>query len=98
MWAYCRYQHSPWLCNLDWESKKFRGKMKKADMACLMEKIEQYYRGREEEFQAGRMPGEEEEGEGEERRFEFLISGDHSPKRAVHMPGYPEYVHVSMCI
>lgn len=64
----------------------------------LFEKIEQYYREREEEFWA--MGRGEEAGKGEEREFEFLISGDHPRdlKRSVHMPGYPEYVHVSMCI
>ena len=93
-----RYRQSPWLCNLDWSSKKFRGKEKKTDMKRLLGQLEEHYEQREREFRVGggwQQGGgggvkgrEEEEGEG---RVDFFISGDGRTKRAVHMPGYPEY-------
>lgn len=90
----CRYLQSPWLCNLDWSSKKFRGKAKKSDMKKLLDQIEEHYRQRDDEFRAGRMwSGEVEGGGGVDdsgRKMEFFISGDGPAKRAVHMPGYPE--------
>lgn len=87
----CRYLQSPWLCNLDWSSKKFRGKTKKSDMKKLLGQIEEHYRQRDDEFRAGR--GRSGEGEGVDDsggKMEFFISGEGPAKRAVHMPGYPE--------
>ena len=87
-----RYEGNPWLCNLDWESKKFRGRAKKADMSRLVQRIEEYYNHKEEEFRSGgrERDREEREEEEEERKFEFMISGENPGKRSVHMPGYPE--------
>lgn len=93
-----RYLQSPWLCNLDWSSKKFRGKAKKSDMKKLLDQIEEHYKQRNEEFRAGGILPEMNEGEKEGGgggddsggKMEFFISGDGPAKRAVHMPGYPE--------
>ena len=64
-----RYLRSPWLCNLDWSSKKFRGKAKKGDMKKLLEQLETYYQQKEAEFRAGvsilEEEEEKEEGDGE---------------------------------
>lgn len=93
----CRYRQSPWLCNLDWTSKKFRGKAKKSDMTKLLDQIKEHYKQRDEEFRAGRTPSREldereKEGGGDDSggKMGFFISGDGPAKRAVHMPGYPE--------
>ena len=96
-----RYLESPWLCNLDWSTKKFRGKSKKSDMKKLLDQLERYYELRDEEFRLGGAEREEgegrelEKGEGKEEgsgvgKSDFFISGDGPAKRAVHMPGYPE--------
>lgn len=96
MYCMYRYLQSPWLCNLDWSSKKFRGKAKKSDMKKLLDQIEEHYKQRDEEFSAGKIPSRERD-EGEKKgggesgeKVEFFISGDGPGKRAVHMPGYPE--------
>ena len=52
-----RYLQSPWLCNLDWSVKRFRGKAKKKDMEKLLEQLEQHYKQREDEFRAGKTGG-----------------------------------------
>ena len=74
-----RYLESPWLCNLDWSSKNFRGKAYKTkkDFDAVMAKIKESY-----------------EDEDTERSPELVISVVDStpPKRPVHMPGYPELV------
>ena len=75
-----RYLQSPWLCNLDWSTKSFRGKaMNKRQMKDLLKKIEERMnRGVDDD---------------EEEKFEFLISSTQlfpPPKQLVHMPGYPE--------
>ena len=54
-----RYLESPWLCNLDWSTKKFRGKSKKSDMKKLLDELERHYQERDEEF---RLAGQEREG------------------------------------
>ncbi|CAI7996420.1 DNA polymerase subunit gamma-1 [Geodia barretti] len=103
-----RYLESPWLCNLDWSTKKFRGKSKKSDMKKLLDQLERYYELRDEEFRLGGAEREDgegrelEEGEGKEEggsvgKSDFFISGDGPAKRAVHMPGYPEWYR-SLCM
>ena len=90
-----RYLKSPWLCNLDWSSKKFRGKAKKVDMNRLLEELERYYEQKDNEFKAAGSL-EQDGGQSEiEERTEFFISGDGPAKRAVHMPGYPELVSMT---
>ena len=85
-----RYMKSPWLCNLNWTSKKFRGKAitKKSDKIKLLTAIEDFYEKQENEFleNTGESGGKE--------KAEFIISSMESkiPQRAVHMPGYPELV------
>ncbi len=73
-----RYLESPWLCDLDWSTKAFRGKAlktKRSRVQLLKSVVE-------------RMECEEEEEE-----FQFVISSSEllAPGRqSVHMPGYPE--------
>ena len=63
-----RYLQSPWLCNLDWSSKKFRGKAKKSEMNKLLEQLQGHYEQREREFRAcGREGVEGDKGEGEKK-------------------------------
>lgn len=77
---YCSYLESPWLCNLDWSAKVFRGKALKTkkEREQLLKRIEE--QRKEEE--------EQERGD----KFEFVISSTDisSLKQLVHMPGYPE--------
>ena len=60
-----RYLESPWLCNLDWSTKKFRGKSKKSDMKRLLDELERHYQERDEEFRLAGQEREGGEGEGE---------------------------------
>ncbi len=93
-----RYESDPWLCNLDWSAKKFRGKAKTAAaMKQLLKRIENHYERKYEVFRAGPStteafragPSTEDP---EEENVCFLITTEEPslPKRPVHMPGYPE--------
>lgn len=87
---FCRYLNSPWLCNLNWSAKQFRGKALKTKAARgkLLAELEDFYQRQAEEF------GEEEEEGADQHGAEFVISSLESMmgSRPVHMPGYPESV------
>ncbi len=52
--ALSRYESDPWLSNLDWSTKAFRGKAKTAaGMKELLKKIEDHYERKEKVFRAG---------------------------------------------
>ena len=98
----CRYKSNPWLTNLDWSVKKYRGKRSKAkDMKLLLNDIHNLWEGSC--IQPAHPTGsrrsaevfkEEVTGDG----CEFLIlpvsqDGDTAVERRrqpVHMPGVPE--------
>ena len=88
-----RYTNSLWLCNLDWSTKKFRGKAIKSAKAMkdLLSQIEQHYQQEAEEFEKC-DGGCDDIIDGSEERFKFLISSKEPrlPSRPIHMPGYPE--------
>ena len=83
-----RYKEDLWLCNLDWEQKKFRGKaMTKAAMKKLLQDIEDHTERQKEAFLSASC----DVGDGEEFKYMITAQEPVSIKRRVHMPGYPGY-------
>ena len=83
-----RYKEDLWLCNLDWEQKKFRGKaMTKAAMKKLLQDIEDHTERQKEAFLSASC----DVGDGEEFKYMVTAQEPVSIKRRVHMPGYPGY-------
>lgn len=77
--------NSPWLCNLDWNAKIFRGKAIKTTKAskALVADLEAYYQKEDGDNQ--------ETGDGKNEEYKFLISCFDDTK-SIHMPNYPESV------
>ena len=82
--------NSPWLCNLDWTVKKFRGKQNSKELKQLIASLEEKYQVKE----TNDMGKEEEEEEEEEGKYKFLITSwvDDPKRKDIHMPNYPESV------
>lgn len=77
------------MCNLDWSSKKFRGKAIKTKKGAtkLLEDLEKFYQIKKEEFVTNM-----EEDEYEDEDYTIISLEFMKQSRPVHMPGYPESV------
>ena len=76
--------NSPWLCNLDWTTKKYRGKNTPAECKQLTADIEAFY-----------LKEASADVETEEDKYKYLISSFPSVKKTKcipHLPNYPESV------
>lgn len=78
--------NSPWLCNLDWNTKQLRGKSMTEKTSQLVADLEAYFQKKV-----------DNDLENEEEGFKFLISClDDTAATNSNMPNYPESVLVAI--